>query len=203
MSNVSSPSTDDYWLPGPVSRQLSRGAAALRLFALSLLALFAAGGISWLLMRVCGRTLSETFHFPLAFAATTPLLLLGSLRMAAAVRAVRREKQSLLRRRLHESFLIGTVFMGVQTYALWTIVPPEKSAYEASAGVAPFVLMLAALHGLHFLVATLFLSYVSVQAQAGRYDHEYYWGVSVCAWFWHALGIVWLAILVVYSIAAW
>ena len=53
-----------------------------------------------------------------------------------------------------------------------------------------------------FVVATLFLSLVAVRTFADRYDHEYYWGVSVVAWFWHALGIVWLAILAVFAIAA-
>ena len=68
----------------------------------------------------------------------------------------------------------------------------------------PFVaiVMLAALHGMHFVVAVLFLSYVTVRALADRYDHEYYWGVSVAAWFWHALGVVWIGILAVFAIAA-
>jgi cytochrome c oxidase subunit III len=47
----------------------------------------------------------------------------------------------------------------------------------------------------------LFLVFVTVQGFADRYDHEYYWGVLVCACFWHALGIVWLAILFVLVIA--
>ena len=46
-------------------------------------------------------------------------------------------------------------------------------------------------------VCVLFLCYVTVQALADRYDHEYYWGVSICAWFWHALGIAWVALLFV------
>ena len=65
-----------------------------------------------------------------------------------------------------------------------------------------FVLALASLHAMHVIVATLFLSLVTVRTFAERYDHEYYWGVSVVAWFWHGLGIVWLAILAVFAIAA-
>jgi len=43
--------------------------------------------------------------------------------------------------------------------------------------------------------------YVTVQALADRYDHEYYWGVTLCAWFWHALGLVWCVILATMGIA--
>ncbi len=45
------------------------------------------------------------------------------------------------------------------------------------------------------VVAVLVLVYVIVQGLSNRYDHEYYWGVVVCTYFWHALGWVWLCIL--------
>jgi heme/copper-type cytochrome/quinol oxidase subunit 3 len=47
----------------------------------------------------------------------------------------------------------------------------------------------------------LFLAFVATRAQADRYDHEYYWGASICAYFWHALGIAWLFILAIFAIA--
>ena len=97
---------------------------------------------------------------------------------------------------------MGSLFLGVQSFGLWTLMPHDRTAQTAQAGVTTFVLMLAALHALHFVVAVLFLSYVTVQALADRYDHEYHWGVTVCAWFWHALGVVWLAILLIFAIAA-
>ena len=61
-------------------------------------------------------------------------------------------------------------------------------------------MVIAALHGMHFVIALLFLSYVTVQAFADRYDHEYFFGVTVCSWFWHLLAVVWCAILVVMMI---
>ncbi|MEZ6064303.1 MAG: cytochrome c oxidase subunit 3 [Planctomycetaceae bacterium] len=200
MSNVPSPSTDDYWLHGLPTRRLTRSEVALRFLLLSVGVTLVASMVAWVLMRWIGRDTPADFQFPLAFAATTALLLFASLTIDRALRAVRRERQSLFRRWLRRSIVVGCLFMGVQSYALWTIVPQERSPGSASLGVAPFVLMLAALHGLHFLVATLFVSYITVQAHADRYDHEYHWGVTVCAWFWHALGVVWIAILAVYTI---
>ena len=67
-------------------------------------------------------------------------------------------------------------------------------------GAGPTVLMFAALHGLHFLVAVLCLVFVANRAFADRYDHEYYWGVALCGYFWHALGVAWLFVLVIFAI---
>jgi heme/copper-type cytochrome/quinol oxidase subunit 3 len=58
------------------------------------------------------------------------------------------------------------------------------------------------MHGVHFIVALLFVAFVFLQGLANRYDHEYSWGVTFCAWFWHALGIIWLVIVAGFVIAA-
>jgi cytochrome c oxidase subunit 3 len=201
MSNVPSASTDDYWLPPAAVRRATRGEIALRFLVLGCVVVLAAAGLGAGLMRLFGRVASPTFQFPAAFVASTLLLVLASGSIERARSAVRRERQREFRTWLWRALAIGVVFMGVQTFALWSIVPADRSAQSSSLGVTPFVLMLALLHGMHFLVATLFVSYITVQAAADRYDHEYHWGVTVCAWFWHVLGIVWLAILAVYSIA--
>ena len=73
---------------------------------------------------------------------------------------------------------------------------------DAAMGAGAFIFVLAALHGLHFTVALLFLAFVTLRAFADRYDHEYYWGVMVCTFFWHGLAWVWLCILAVFACAA-
>jgi cytochrome c oxidase subunit 3 len=141
------------------------------------------------------------FWFPPAFAFSSVLLLSGSIALSRAVWSVRQEKQSSFRLWLRVALVTGTLFMGVQGYGLWTLLPAERAAEQASLGVTPFVLMLSALHALHLSVAVLFLAFVATRAQADRYDHEYYWGASICAYFWHALGIAWLFILAIFAIA--
>lgn len=200
MTNVPSTFTGDYWRPG-VAGPSGRIRVARRFFLIAVGvmagALLAAVGLA----ELFGRSPGSNLHFPPAFVATTLLLGGGSGLLEQARQAIRREQQQLFRRRLAAALAAAGLFMGVQTYALWTILPAQRSADLATTGVVPFVVMLAALHGLHFLVATLFVSYVAAQASVGRYDHEYHWGVTVCAWFWHLLGIVWLGILAVYLIA--
>ncbi len=157
----------------------------------------------WLISQIpWGRTNPPGRLFPFAFWVSSLLLLTGSVMMSRAVYFVRIERQRSFRRSLLSALAIGGMFWGVQTYGLWVLMPHDRTAEAAQSGVNAFVLMLAAVHGMHFVVAVLFLSYITVRAMADRYDHEYYWGVTVCAWFWHALGIVWIGILAVFAIAA-
>ena len=139
-------------------------------------------------------------RFSAAFGLSSILLFSGSVCLHLAVVAVRREKQRRFRRLLKAALVIGGLFVVVQTFALACLIR-QQPADEASTGAAAFVAVLAALHGMHFVIALLFLSYITVQALADRYDHEYFWGVRFCGWFWHALGGVWVGILFVMMIA--
>lgn len=144
----------------------------------------------------------ESLRFPAAFAVSTLLLCCGSAALSKAVAYVKRERQRLFRRALGAALLAGTLFVGVQSHALSQLIR-QQVPDEVPTGAGAFVAVVVALHAMHFLVALLCLVYVTVQALADRYDHEYYWGVTLCAWFWHALGIVWCVILATMGIAAW
>ncbi len=170
-------------------------------FFASLAELSAAAVLAWLLVQLFGRpAIAGDLWFPPAFVVSSVLLLSGSVSLQRAVRFVRRERQRQFRTWLLISLAMGTAFMGVQTWGLWSLFPAEREASEASLGVTPFVLMLALLHGLHFFVAVLFLTFVATRAFAHRYDHEYHWGVSCAAYFWHALGAAWVLILAIFAI---
>ncbi|MDB5336505.1 MAG: cytochrome o ubiquinol oxidase subunit [Planctomycetaceae bacterium] len=154
-----------------------------------------------LVLLTAGRTPSAWGHFPPAFCVSSVLLLIGSVALHRALQAVRIEKPASFRRALLVALGSGTLFVGIQSFGLWCLIQQQRPE-DASTGVNAFMVMLAALHGLHFTVALMFLSYVTIKGFAARYDHEYFWGVQVCAWFWHALGLIWLAILGVFLITA-
>lgn len=175
---------------------------ALQFFGLATVAIGIAVVLFWLLCRRCGRLPTvERVLFPPAFAVSSTLLLLGSFSLHRAVIFVRIEKQRIFRFCLIMSLFLGSLFMGVQGYALWLIFPIERAYETATLGVTAFILCLATLHGLHFLVAVLFVAFIISRTWADRYDHEYHWGVQICAWFWHFLVIVWIAIMAVIAIA--
>ncbi len=175
---------------------------ALQCFALTTVAIGFSATLFWLLCRLFGKLNSvEQILFPPAFAVSSVLLLLGSFSLHRAVVFVRIEKQRSFRIWLTLSLFLGSLFMGVQSYALWLIFPTERAYETATLGVTAFVLCLSTLHGLHFGVAVLFIAFIIARTWADRYDHEYHWGIEACAWFWHFLVIVWIAIMVVIAIA--
>ena len=143
----------------------------------------------------------DRLQFPVAFAASTLMLLWGSLSMRRAEVLVCQERQVLFRRWLKIAGATASLFMGIQSYGLLWMMPETRSATATSLGVRPFVMVLAGLHAMHFFVATLFVSVVLSRSIADRYDHEYHWGVTACKWFWHALGLAWVAILAIFAIA--
>jgi heme/copper-type cytochrome/quinol oxidase subunit 3 len=174
---------------------------AVRFFLVSVAAFALAGLLARLLIPFGAPPVAlRAVVFPPAFWVSTLLLAGGSLALHLAVRSVRIERQRQFRRRLLVALAAGTLFVGVQIAGLWRLVQNQDPT-DVTTDVNAFLVMLASLHGLHFTVALLFLVFVTLRAFADRYDHEYYFGVVVCAWFWHFLGAVWLAILVVFGIS--
>jgi cytochrome c oxidase subunit 3 len=179
-------------------------ASARRFFLLALATGIATVAITASLAFLFGPQAIDTVNglrFPPSFVASSLLLLGGSLAMHRAVSFVRVEKQGPFRRWLLTALAFGATFMGVQTYGLWSMLPHIRSAEEASTGITPFVAMAATLHAIHFVVATLFVVLITVRTYADRYDHEYFFGVKFCAWFWHFLGLAWCLILAIMAIA--
>lgn len=168
---------------------------AVVFFILSSALLALSGGGAWLLVQTTSFTGdSHRLIFPPAFLLSTGMLAAGSWSLHRACQFVRIERQRQFRQSLLQSIVIGTTFVAVQTYAMWCLL----AAHQASADVtnlqdAAFVFV--ALHGVHFVVALLFVAFVLLRAHAGCYDHEYSWGVTFCAWFWHVLGIIWVMII--------
>ena len=164
--------------------------------------LLTASLVTLLLLGLFGRPSGPGRLFPPAFWFSTALLAGGSYSLARAVRYVRIERQRPFRQWLLSGLLLAALFVGVQSYGLACLIPQDRTAQAASTGVTAFVMALAGMHAMHVVVATLFLSLITVRTFADRYDHEYYWGVSVCTCLWHALGVIWIAILAVFAIAA-
>ena len=185
----------------------SRGLLARRFFALSLGLLIAAA----LVARFGIRCLDGESHgrsiMPLPFWLSTAFLFAGSVTLQRAAWLVRIQEIDSFRRWLMLSLTAGTLFVGLQSCGLWRLIQNQTPAGQAvpssaETGANAFVVMVAGLHGVHFVIALLFVAWITVNAFADRYDHEYFGSVTFCAWFWHALGIVWMAILTLFAAGA-
>ena len=178
------------------------GAFAVQFFMFSVAAVAAAGGLGYglTLTGPPARSSTAAMQLPAAFFLTTVLLAVGSATMARAEFLVRNERQEPFRNCLKVAYVIGTCFFSIQIYGLWWILKLQNPN-QAQTGANAFVFVFATLHAMHFFVAMLFIVYVMLKAHWDRYDHEYYWGVTFCAYSWHMLGIVWLAIMGVMLVA--
>jgi cytochrome c oxidase subunit 3 len=183
-----------YW----TQRQID---SARRFFFVALL-VFITGGLLAALLIAVARPLhtAERVGFPKVFLVSTGMLFAGSISLQRALHFVRLERQGQFRTAMLCALVAGSLFVGVQSFGLWQMLQAPLGT-EASTGSGAFAFVLTVLHAMHLSVALLFLTYVTVRAFAGRYDHEYYWGVTCCVFFWHALLIIWLAILAVFAIA--
>lgn len=179
----------------------SRSNLALCFFFASTGALMLGFGGAWLAIDASVNVpQGPGIQFPAAFGVSTLLLMIGSATLQNASRHIRCERQRMFRRRMFQSLVIGISFVMFQTQGLWFLLRQQESGQTIglSGGAFAFILM----HGVHFMVALLFVVFVLLQGLAGRYDHEYSWGVTFCAWFWHFLGIVWLMIIGCFLLAA-
>ena len=161
----------------------------------------------WVLIELSSGTEPGDFHFPRVFWLSSISLITGSIALERASLFVSREQQKPFRSNLIIALVSGAFFVALQIYGMWILLRSQETEFAfataetaVALGVKPYVFVAAFLHAMHFFLALLFLVYVTLNGIADRYDHEYYWGVRVCAWFWHGLGIVWLMILVVFAI---
>ena len=181
---------------------LIRVSLARRFFLATVVQAIVVISVTWMLCMTCGRqSTSETLRLPWAFAFSSVFLAVGSWSLERAHAFVKRERQEEFRASLLRSLGFAMGFVAVQGYGLWAINKGIRNAHEAQLGVHGFVIMLTALHGMHFVVAQSVLLWVTLSAFEDRYDHEYFWGVMFAKWFWHALGVIWLGILFVFTMA--
>ena len=175
---------------------------ALGFLGLILILFSVAAGVADVGIRLSARASDTTTRImPIPFWISSGLLAAGSLTLQRAAWHVRCQRLQPFRKLLLWSLVIGTLFVGVQTSGLWLLVS-QHDPRTAETGANAFVVMVAGLHGVHFLIALLFVAWITVNAFANRYDHEYSWSVTFCAWFWHTLGIVWLTILTLFAAGA-
>lgn len=184
-----------------------RSSLALHFFLLSGAVFAAAFAGGWGLIQLAGESPAGEFHFPVAFWISSISLLTGSIALQRSIYFVQNERLRPFRSHLLAALVAGTLFVAFQIFGMWVLLRSQESGLAFSAadpsvtlGVKPYVFVATFLHAMHFVLALLFLVYVALNGVTGRYDHEYYWGVCVCAWFWHGLGIVWAMILCVFAI---
>lgn len=132
---------------------------------------------------------------PSAFLISTVSLIVISLLVHGATRAIRRERRKTTCLLLVISAIAALLFMAVQYFALIQMLQGPAMDGGTGKGVAGMVAVLAILHALHVAGGVVALGIVSIRSLLGKYDHERHWPVDFCAQYWHFLDLVWLFML--------
>lgn len=176
----------------PTRRTLQQAELGLNLAMVSLGVFFASMMVAVLLVS---RRLPESIPLPMTLWSATVVLVVSSVALHRAGRAIRRERQKSFRANLLTAWVLGLVFFvlqGVGLYRLY-VLHVEQTKDDSQAGI--LLALLVGLHAVHVTVGLGILAVICRVSFRGRYDHEYDLGFRLSTRYWHFLGLVWAGIL--------
>ncbi len=193
------------------------GTLGMWLFIVTLGILFAASLFAYLFIRL--QSLSEvvdpvsgavvrqagpalgSIAIPSGLWVSTTVMLLSSLTIHLALRAVRQERLLVFRRCLLATLALAALFLVIQTPSLMSLLSEHLAHQELrrddlNLGAVPqgMIFFLIVVHALHLVGGLIPLGIVTHHAWRGRYDHESCNPVKYVAMYWHFLDIVWLCL---------
>jgi heme/copper-type cytochrome/quinol oxidase subunit 3 len=132
-------------------------------------------------------------------AANTAVLLLSSYTLSRGLAAIRRSDGRDLVRWIARTAGLGALFLAVQG-AEWIRLVHFGLTVSSGAYGGTFYTVIGT-HGVHVLIALVWLTLVLGQARRGRYSGRDHVGVAVCAMYWHFVVALWpLLYLLVYLV---
>ncbi len=178
----------------PRERRAS-GTHGMVLFLISLGVLFAATIVLHLVVEHRSVEPRQS-GMPVVFALSTAVMIASSGTMHAALLAARQDRRRRLQQAMIVTFVLGLVFLALQTYG-WL----EQGYDERNVEAAPLLLLsfyvLTGLHAMHVIGGLAGLSVVTLNAFRRRYSSRDYVGVWLCSLYWHFLDGVWIVLFIV------
>src|SRR6185503_13343296 len=132
----------------------------------------------------------QTIELPSLLWPNTAILLLSSVAIDIARRAVRRNDLPSMKRWLALGGILGIAFLAGQLAAWRQLV--NAGVYIPSTLQSGFFYILSGLHGLHLLGGVIALGYVMVQALRQRLTAFNYEPLKLCAMYWHVMDALWI-----------
>lgn len=192
-----------------IRRNLYQARLVFALFIASL-AMFFGGCLVFYMVLISGLKASpsnsivkftyQPLDLPDSFWVSTGFLIVTSLLLHLAARRVAREKQRPFLMYLHAGLVASLGFLVAQVLGMSHLIR-EHYAFMNEQGLTRLYgvcFSFSLIHALHVLGGVAFIVFVTVQGHRGVYDHERHWAVDHCAWYWHFLDVVWIAMLVMF-----
>ncbi len=131
-------------------------------------------------------------EMPKGLYGSTAVILLSSVVLERARRAIRRGDARALESGIVATTVLGLAFLGLQAY-FWSGLFASGLTLESDIYGALFY-TLTGLHAAHVLGGIVLLVVVAARAVLGKYTREAHGAVGACAAYWHFLGAVWVVL---------
>ncbi|MGH7539755.1 MAG: cytochrome c oxidase subunit 3, partial [Gemmatimonadota bacterium] len=131
----------------------------------------------------------EVLNVPVT-AVNTFVLICSSVTMVKAFAAAEAGNQRQIKLFLFLTFLLGSLFLGVQGYEYTELAhhgfTPQSGLYGAT------FFTMTGFHGFHVLCGVVCLGWATIQALKGRWGASRYRGIEVLGLYWHFVDLVWI-----------
>lgn len=140
------------------------------------------------------------FQLPQAFTISTLLILLSSLTMYVAFKALNQQKRSMTTSMLVATFVLGLLFVFFQFKGYSEMI---SSGYyltgEASNVTMSYIYVISFLHIAHVIAGMISLIVVIYNHFKQKYNHKEYLGFELAMIFWHFVDILWIYLFLFFS----
>ena len=128
-------------------------------------------------------------------ALNTLILLSSGVTVTIAHHALREQKRGLLNVFLALTFLLGFLFVGLQSYEYHHAY--TELGLKLSTGIyGSTFFMLTGFHGFHVTLGAIMLLCIWLRTMSGHFTPQRHFAFEAVAWYWHFVDVVWLGLFV-------
>lgn len=132
-------------------------------------------------------------ELPEAFTWSTLVIVLSSLCLIGAFRALKAQRRVLTSSLVISTFALGVVFILLQVEGFNSII--DQGYYftgESSSVKSSYIYILVVLHLVHLAAGMISLSVLLIKQLAGKYRSKHPLGFELAATFWHFVDVLWI-----------
>jgi len=132
----------------------------------------------------------------------TCVLIISSLTIALAIRAIQLGKKNQTLVYLGSTFVLAGVFLVIKYFEYAHkfhegMLPGKFYTFKGIAGTNPHVFfsmyfLMTGLHGIHVTVGMILIGWLMYRTKKGHFSSEYYTPVEMTGLYWHLVDIIWI-----------
>jgi cytochrome c oxidase subunit 3 len=176
------------------------GSIGLVILLVSLSMLFLASILAYVVIRVHAPDRwppPGLPHIPNSLWISTIVIVTASFTIQAAVAAVRRDDEKRLARWLLATFIIGVVFLALQTFNWIEFYLEIRQVGRLEGAYLGMFYVLTGLHAAHVVGGLIPLGIVYYRSRKSRYSRNFHPGVRYVSIYWHFLDIIWVVLFAI------